>query len=83
MVTMEVWDRVFIPEWAICALEYGENEGGPLTETETAALRQFIATLPAGYVVEYQGEPFFSHCNALLYQGGTVLEAVIYYFEGD
>lgn len=83
MVTMEVWDRVFIPEWAICALEYGENEGGPLTETETEALRQFVATLPAGYSIEYIGAPFFRHCNALLYQGGMVQEAVIYYFEGD
>lgn len=83
MVTMEVWDRVFIPEWAICALEYGENEGGPLTETETEALRRFIATLPVGYSIEYRGEPFFHHCNALLNQGGTVQEAVIYYFEGE
>lgn len=58
---LELWDEALIPTWAIPAIEYGDYSG--LSDDDETAVRAFIAKLPAGAVIEYDGQPGFSWRN--------------------
>jgi len=71
------WDEALIPTWAIPAIEYGDYSG--LSDEEETAVRAYVAKLPAGAVIEYDGHPFFSYKNSVTGPvGGEVETAIIY-----
>ena len=57
-----------IPEYAICAIEYGDYTG--LTDEDEKQIKDFLAKeFPKGFVVDWhsnesEGEAYFSHCPA-------------------
>lgn len=74
---IELWDEALIPVWAIPAIEYGDYSG--LDDDDEAAVRAYVAKLPAGAVIEYDGRPGFSWKNDITGPiGDDVEEAKIY-----
>ena len=45
-------DTCDIPDWAICALEYGVNEASGLTAEDIEAIEEFTARFPHGYMMD-------------------------------
>ena len=81
-MTVELWDEVLIPVWAIPAIEYGDYSG--LSDQDEAAVRAYVAKLPAGAVIEYDGQPGFSWKNDITGNiGDDVEEAKIYTLQGE
>ena len=58
---IKLWDTALIPVWAIPAIEYGDYSG--LDDDDIAAVTAYVAKLPAGAVIEYDGRPYFSWKN--------------------
>lgn len=52
-----------IPDWALCALEYGTNECGNLTDEEIRLVEEFQSQFKLGYAMEVNWETlgFSSH----------------------
>lgn len=57
-----------IPEYAVCAIEYGDFTG--ISDEEEREIRDFLSEeFPNGFVVDWhgnepEGEPYFSPCPA-------------------
>lgn len=79
---IELWDEALIPVWAIPAIEYGDYSG--LDDGDEAAVRAYVAKLPAGAVIEYDGQPGFSWRNDITGNIGNDVEgAKIYTLQGE
>jgi hypothetical protein len=74
---IELYDTALIPTWAIPAIEYGDYSG--LSNEDETAIRAFVAKLPAGAVMEYDGQPRFTWKNDITGPiGANVEQANIY-----
>lgn len=57
-----------IPEYAVCAIEYGDYTG--INDEDEREIRDFLSReFPNGYIVDWNGgdgsgEPYFSPCPA-------------------
>lgn len=78
---MELIGTYKIPEYAVCAIEYGDYTG--LTDEEEREIRDFLSKeFPNGFVVYWHGnepdvEPYFSPSPAFGL-GTNVIDAYFY-----
>ena len=66
-----------IPEYAVCAIEYGDFTG--VSDEDEKDIKDFLSKeFPNGYVADWQtDEPYFTSCPAFG-QATTVIDAEFY-----
>jgi hypothetical protein len=73
---VKYWDTLSIPEWAVCAIEYGDFSG--LSDEEESLINGFFEDFPLSrFTIQWGNDRFFSN-NPAFGLPCTCIEAEIY-----
>lgn len=57
---IKYWNTLSIPEWAVCAIEYGDYSG--LSDSDIEALEGFFADFPCDrFTIQWGSDRFFTN----------------------